>query len=63
MMSAEEHEIIMENQKKFGLYLDEKRESLKRKQLLEEELLRAKIRVEELKAGRLQQGLPVPQDA
>lgn len=63
LMSAEEHEIIMENQRKFGLYLDEKRESLKRKQLLEEELLRAKIRVEELKAGRLQQGLPVPQDA
>ncbi|XP_062898551.1 fibrinogen silencer-binding protein [Mobula hypostoma] len=61
-MSAEEHEIIMENQRKFGLYLDEKRESLKRKQALEEDLLRAKIRVEELKAERLQQGLPVSQD-
>ncbi|XP_048384804.1 fibrinogen silencer-binding protein-like [Stegostoma tigrinum] len=58
LMSAEEHEIIMENQRKFGLYLDEKRESLKRRQVLEEELLKAKIRVEELKAARLQQGLP-----
>ncbi|XP_067835383.1 fibrinogen silencer-binding protein [Heptranchias perlo] len=63
LMSAEEHEIIMENQRKFGLYLDEKRESLKRKQALEEDLLRAKIRVEELKAARLQQGLPAVQDA
>ncbi|XP_067882259.1 fibrinogen silencer-binding protein-like [Heterodontus francisci] len=63
LMSAEEHEIIMENQRKFGLYLDEKRESLKRKQVLEEDLLRAKIRVEELKAARLQQGLPALQEA
>ncbi|XP_069777993.1 fibrinogen silencer-binding protein-like [Narcine bancroftii] len=62
LMSSEEHEIIMENQRKFGLYIDEKRESLKRKQALEEDLLRAKIRVEELKAARLQQGLPVPRD-
>ncbi|GCB78293.1 fibrinogen silencer-binding protein [Scyliorhinus torazame] len=63
LMSAEEHEIIMENQRKFGHYLDEKRESLKRKQALEEDLLRAKIRVEELKAARLQQGLPAIQEA
>ncbi|XP_007886127.1 fibrinogen silencer-binding protein [Callorhinchus milii] len=58
LMSSEEHEIIMENQRKFGLYLDEKREILKSKQVLEEDLLRARIRVEELRAARLQQGLP-----
>ncbi|XP_043543993.1 uncharacterized protein LOC122548990 [Chiloscyllium plagiosum] len=53
--STEEQELILENQRKFGLYLDEKRESLKRLHVLEEELLRAKIEVEQLKASRLRE--------
>ncbi|XP_048384803.1 fibrinogen silencer-binding protein-like [Stegostoma tigrinum] len=53
--SSEEQELILENQRKFGLYLDEKRESLKRLHVLEEELLRAKIEVEQLKAARLRE--------
>ncbi|XP_017280514.1 fibrinogen silencer-binding protein [Kryptolebias marmoratus] len=56
----EEHELVLANHRKVALYLEEKREGLKRKQELEEELLRAKIRVEKLKAARLRHGLPVP---
>ncbi|XP_006003497.1 fibrinogen silencer-binding protein-like [Latimeria chalumnae] len=57
-MLKEEHEIIMENQRKLGLYIVEKREGQKRKQQLEEELIRVKIKVEKLKAVRLRHGLP-----
>ncbi|KAG9339389.1 hypothetical protein JZ751_023782 [Albula glossodonta] len=59
-LSKEEHELLMDNQRKMGLYIEEKREGLKRKQQLEEELLRAKIKVEKLKAARLRHGLPIP---
>ncbi|KAJ8394570.1 hypothetical protein AAFF_G00043730 [Aldrovandia affinis] len=52
-LSKEEHELLMDNQRKMGLYIEEKREGLKRKQQLEEELLRAKIKVERLRAARL----------
>ncbi|KAJ8290983.1 hypothetical protein GJAV_G00019940 [Gymnothorax javanicus] len=58
--SKEEHELVMDNQRKMGLYIEEKREGLKRRQQLEEELLRAKIKVERLKAARLRHGLPIP---
>ncbi|XP_008253972.3 fibrinogen silencer-binding protein [Oryctolagus cuniculus] len=54
----EEHQVILENQKNFGLYVQEKRDGLKRRQQLEEELLKAKIEVEKLKAVRLRHGLP-----
>lgn len=57
-MLKEEHQIILENQRKIGLYVQEKRDGLKRKQQLEEELLRAKIKVEKLKAIRLRRDLP-----
>jgi DNA repair and recombination protein RAD54B len=57
-MLKEEHQIILENQKNFGLYVQEKRDGLKRRQQLEEELLRAKIEVEKLKAIRLRHDLP-----
>ncbi|KAI4532650.1 hypothetical protein MG293_017058 [Ovis ammon polii] len=57
-MLKEEHQIILENQKSFGLYVQEKRDGLKRRQQLEEELLRAKIEVEKLKAIRLRHDLP-----
>ncbi|XP_042779670.1 fibrinogen silencer-binding protein isoform X4 [Panthera tigris] len=57
-MLKEEHQIILENQKNFGLYVQEKRDGLKRRQQLEEELLRAKIEVEKLKAVRLRHDLP-----
>lgn len=57
-MLKEEHQIILENQKNFGLYVQEKRDGLKRRQRLEEELLRAKIEVEQLKATRLRHDLP-----
>lgn len=56
----EEHELVLANHRKVALYLEEKREGLKRKQELEEELLRTKIKVEKLKAARLRHGLPVP---
>ncbi|CAG6015480.1 fibrinogen silencer-binding protein-like [Menidia menidia] len=56
----EEHELALANHRKVALYLEEKREGLKRKQELEEELLRAKIKVEKLKAARLRHGLPIP---
>ncbi|XP_035239943.1 fibrinogen silencer-binding protein [Anguilla anguilla] len=59
-LSKEEHELLMDNQRKMGLYIEEKREGLKRKQQLEEELLRAKIKVEKLRAARLRHGLPIP---
>nr|XP_023670040.1 fibrinogen silencer-binding protein [Paramormyrops kingsleyae] len=59
-LSREEHELLMDNQRKLGLYIEEKREGLKRKQQLEEELLRARIKVEKLKAARLRHGLPIP---
>lgn len=59
-LAKEEHELVLANHKKVALYLEEKREGLKRKQELEEELLRAKIKVEKLKAARLRHGLPVP---
>ncbi|XP_023401638.2 fibrinogen silencer-binding protein [Loxodonta africana] len=57
-MLKEEHQIILENQKNFGLYVQEKRDGLKRRQQLQEELLRARIEVERLKAIRLRHGLP-----
>lgn len=57
-MLKEEHQIILENQKNLGLYVQEKRDGLKRRQQLEEELLRAKIEVEKLKAIRLRHDLP-----
>ncbi|XP_038600615.1 fibrinogen silencer-binding protein [Tachyglossus aculeatus] len=57
-MLKEEHEVILENQRKFGLYVQEKRDGLKRRQRLEEELLKAKIKVEKLKAVRLRRDLP-----
>ncbi|XP_006884648.1 PREDICTED: fibrinogen silencer-binding protein [Elephantulus edwardii] len=57
-MLKEEHQLIVENQKNFGLYVQEKRDGLKRRQQLEEELLKAKIEVEKLKAVRLQHDLP-----
>uniref|UniRef100_A0ABK0LQW7 RAD54 homolog B n=1 Tax=Rattus norvegicus TaxID=10116 RepID=A0ABK0LQW7_RAT len=57
-MLKEEHQLILENQKKFGLYVQEKRDGLKRRQRLEEELLRAKIEVEKLRASRLRRDLP-----
>ncbi|XP_049637887.1 fibrinogen silencer-binding protein [Suncus etruscus] len=57
-MLKQEHQIILENQKNFGLYVQEKRDGLKRRQELEEELLRAKIEVEKLKAIRLRHDLP-----
>lgn len=57
-MLKEEHQIILENQKNFGLYVQEKRDGLRRRQQLEEELLRAKIEVEKLKAIRLRHDLP-----
>ncbi|XP_053571181.1 fibrinogen silencer-binding protein [Bombina bombina] len=57
-MMKKEHEIILNNQKQYGLYIKEKREGLKRRQTLEEELLKAKIKVEKLKVIRLRQDLP-----
>ncbi|XP_058868586.1 fibrinogen silencer-binding protein-like [Acipenser ruthenus] len=59
-LSKAEHELVMDNHRKMGLYIEEKREGLKRKQQLEEELLKGKIKVEKLKAARLRHGLPVP---
>lgn len=59
-LAKEEHELVLANHRKFALYLEEKREGLKRKQELEEELLRAKIKVEKLRAARLRHGLPLP---
>lgn len=59
-LAQEEHELVLANHRKVALYLEEKREGLKRKQELEEELLRAKIKVEKLRAARLRLGLPVP---
>ncbi|XP_061676285.1 fibrinogen silencer-binding protein [Syngnathoides biaculeatus] len=59
-LAKEEHELVLANHRKVALYLEEKREGLKRKQQLEEELLRAKIKVEKLKVARLRHGLPVP---
>ncbi|XP_077127084.1 fibrinogen silencer-binding protein [Ranitomeya variabilis] len=53
-----EHQIIVHNQKQYGLYIKEKRECLKRRQQLEEELLKAKIKVEKLKVLRLRRDLP-----
>ncbi|CAL9705787.1 unnamed protein product [Knipowitschia caucasica] len=60
-MSWEEQELVLANHRKVSLYLQEKREALKRKQELEEELIRAKITVEMLRAERLRQGLSLPQ--
>ncbi|KAM4600376.1 DNA repair and recombination protein RAD54B [Polymixia lowei] len=57
-LAKEEHELVLANHRKVAVYLEEKREGLKRKQELEEELLRAKIKVEKLKAARLRHGLP-----
>lgn len=59
-LAKEEHELVLANHRKIALYLEEKREGLKRKQELEEELLRAKIKVEKLRAARLRHGLPIP---
>uniref|UniRef100_A0A8C0YNG4 Fibrinogen silencer binding protein n=1 Tax=Cyprinus carpio carpio TaxID=630221 RepID=A0A8C0YNG4_CYPCA len=58
-MMREEHELLLANHRKLGLYLEEKREGLKRKQQLEEELLRSRVKVEKLRAARLRQGLPL----
>ncbi|XP_029447567.1 fibrinogen silencer-binding protein [Rhinatrema bivittatum] len=57
-MLKEEHQMMMKNQRKIGLYIQEKRDGLKRRQQLEEELLKAKIKVEKLKAMRLRRDLP-----
>ncbi|TNN75683.1 Fibrinogen silencer-binding protein [Liparis tanakae] len=59
-LAKEEHELVLANHRKVAIYLEEKREGLKRKQDLEEELLRAKIKVEKIKAARLRNGLPIP---
>lgn len=59
-LAKEEHELVLANHRKVSLYLEEKREGLKRKQDLEEELLKAKIKVEKLRAARLRHGLPIP---
>lgn len=59
-LAKEEHELVLANHRKVAMYLEEKREGLKRKQDLEEELLRAKIKVEKLRAARLRHGLPIP---
>lgn len=59
-LAKEEHELVLANHRKVAVYLEEKREGLKRKQELEEELLRAKIKVEKLRAARLRHGLPIP---
>lgn len=59
-LAKEEHELVLANHRKYAMYLEEKREGLKRKQELEEELLRAKIKVEKLRAARLRHGLPIP---
>lgn len=53
-----EHQFILSNQKQYGLYIKEKREALKRRQHLEEELLKSKIKVEKLKAIKLRRDLP-----
>lgn len=58
--AKEEHELVLANHRKVAVYLEEKREGLKRKQELEEELLRAKIKVEKLRAAQLRHGLPLP---
>lgn len=60
-LNREEQELVVSNHRKVALYLQEKREALKRKQELEEELIRAKIKVEILRAERLRQGLSLPQ--
>ncbi|MEE6463557.1 hypothetical protein FKM82_005947 [Ascaphus truei] len=57
-MKKKEHEIMLRNQKQYGLYIKEKRDGMKRRQHLEEELLKAKIKVEKLKAIRLRRDLP-----
>ncbi|OCT74887.1 fibrinogen silencer-binding protein [Xenopus laevis] len=57
-MVKKEHEIVLSNQRQYGLYIKEKREGLKRRQHLEEELLKAKIKVEKLKALKLRHDLP-----
>ncbi|MGH0151238.1 UNVERIFIED_CONTAM: hypothetical protein FKN15_040560 [Acipenser sinensis] len=57
-LSKKDQELSIENHRKLGLYIELKREGLKRKQQLEEELLRAKIKVEKLRASRLKHGLP-----
>ncbi|KAG8441821.1 hypothetical protein GDO86_010847 [Hymenochirus boettgeri] len=57
-MVKKEHQIILSNQRQYGLYIKEKREGLKRRQQLEEELLKAKIKVEKLKAMKLRHVLP-----
>lgn len=59
-LAKEEHDLVLANHRKIALYLEEKREGLKRKQELEEELLRAKIKVEKLRAARLRHGLSIP---
>ncbi|KAM3873330.1 DNA repair and recombination protein RAD54B [Diretmus argenteus] len=59
-LAKEEYDLVLSNHRKVAIYLEEKREGLKRKQELEEELLRAKIKVEKLKAARLRHGLPLP---
>uniref|UniRef100_A0A8C5PXP2 Fibrinogen silencer binding protein n=1 Tax=Leptobrachium leishanense TaxID=445787 RepID=A0A8C5PXP2_9ANUR len=57
-MAKKEHELNLSNQRQYGLYIKEKREGLKRRQHLEEELLKAKIKVEKLKAIKLRRDLP-----
>ncbi|XP_053343892.1 fibrinogen silencer-binding protein-like [Clarias gariepinus] len=58
-MMREEHELLLANHRKLGQYLDEKRAGVKRKQQLEEELLKSKVKVEKLRAARLLHGLPL----
>ncbi|XP_068093767.1 fibrinogen silencer-binding protein [Hyperolius riggenbachi] len=58
LLLKREHQIFLHNQKQYGYYIKEKREGLKRRQQLEEELLKAKIKVEKLKAMKLRRDLP-----
>lgn len=58
LLLKREHQIILSNQKQYGIYIKEKREALKRRQHLEEELLKSKIKVEKLKALKLRRDLP-----
>ncbi|XP_069050911.1 fibrinogen silencer-binding protein-like [Lepisosteus oculatus] len=57
-LTREELEAKLENQRRLGLYIRLKREGLRKRQQLEEELLWARIKVEKLRAARLKRGLP-----
>ncbi|MBN3315285.1 FSBP protein, partial [Atractosteus spatula] len=57
-LTREELEAKLENQRRLGLYIQLKREGLRKRQQLEEELLWARIKVEKLRAARLKRSLP-----